>query len=179
MTIYSLVLGFGQGRMQVWAIKTIPGPGGTSPSETAHVLSGEWVSSCVNLLSLYFASLLHSLLPRSQGPSLGGPSEELARDLECDHSFSCSLFSHNIIFKGLLKRMSHSQGAWDGCSSCPASPSRDSPVHTYAPGSHYLPHRRCWCSWVTAPCPLATLGEAVHSFCLLLFTYSFPRHNIK
>lgn len=173
MTIYSLVLGFGQERMQEWAIKTTPGPGGTLPSETAHILSAEWVSPCVNPLSLYFASLLHSFLPRSQGPSLGGPSEELARDLECDHSFSCSLFSHNIIIKGLLKGMCHSKGAWNGCSSCPVSPSHDSPVYACAPESHYLPHRRCWCSWVTAPSPLATLRDAVHSIFPLTSIYAF------
>lgn len=164
--------------MQVWAIKTTLGPGHSLPSETAHVLSGEWVSSCKSAFTLLCLTFAFSPAQKPR-TSLGGPSEELARDLECDHSFSCSLFLPQHYHQRIAKENGVTTKVWDGCSSCPVSPSRNSPVHAYAPGSHYLPHRRCWWSWVTAPCPLARLGEAVHSCCLLLFTHSFPRHNIK
>ena len=122
-------------------------PRALSPSETAHIRSVECVSSCVDLLSLYSLLTLEFFPVQSQGPSPGGPSQGLTGDLGRDHSFSRALFSF-ITIKGLLKRMGHSKGVRDARSSCPVSLSSDSPVRAI---SHYLPHRRYWCSWVRAP----------------------------
>ena len=61
-------------------------PRALSPSDTAHALSMECVSPWINLLSLYFWLALEFFPVRSQGPSLGGLSQGLARDLGCDHS---------------------------------------------------------------------------------------------
>ena len=61
-----------------------------------HILSMEYVSLAVNLLSLYCGSLLNSFLCKAEDSPFEALSQELAWDLGLAHPltpFSCNIFT--------------------------------------------------------------------------------------